>query len=156
MSTITAPTEVEKISVASQTKESKKQALIKQALAFLQTLGVETFRTPQGESFARIKVNEHVENWLIHSDTFRRWLEQEMYLMCGSFLPNSDIKDIRGHIDVGNATLMRSLARIFNKGELKVFLNPSSKGDPCYQQLLERFRKYFFENPIKTSSLVPI
>lgn len=90
--TIAAPTLVE--SSAPETKENKRQALIKQALAFLHTLGVETFRTPQGEAFARIKVNDHFENWPIHSDTFTRWLEQEMYLMGGSFLPNSIIQDI--------------------------------------------------------------
>jgi hypothetical protein len=62
----------------------------------------------------------------------------------------------RGHIDTGNEHLMKFLPKIFGKRELKVFLNPPSKDDPWYLQLVQRFRKYFLENPQKTSSLVPI
>jgi hypothetical protein len=61
----------------------------------------------------------------------------------------------RGHIDTGNEHLMQFLPKIFSKRELKVFLNPPSKDDPWYLQLVQRFRKYFFENPQKTSSVVP-
>src|SRR5260370_14826397 len=80
--------------LVSTSRENRRQQIIEKALAFLHTLGITLFRSPQSEPFAQIKVDDHHENWPLHSEIFRSWLEHELHLMMGYFPPVTIVKDI--------------------------------------------------------------
>ena len=66
-----------------ESRAEKHQQLVTQALEYLYSLGLDTFMTPQRESFARYRVDDHLENWPIASEEFTYWLEQELHAKYG-------------------------------------------------------------------------
>ena len=63
--------------------DRKKEALVK-ALAALPPEEAGPFRTPDGQLFVRIRVGEHFEHWPLHSETFLRYVERQLFLKLGA------------------------------------------------------------------------
>lgn len=78
--------------------KTQSQEIIEIALA----RGVELFHTPEGETYATVKVGSHKETWPITSrgsGPFRNWLRQEFYKKYGKPPGNQALQDAIGTLE---------------------------------------------------------
>jgi putative DNA primase/helicase len=61
--------------------------------------GATLFHTAQGESFASVSVNGHIETWPIHSASFKRWLRNLYYTQCDTSPGEQGVTEARATLE---------------------------------------------------------
>ncbi len=85
---------------AEEDKEGKERPRLTQTTLLLRLTDEATlFHTPDGESFASVPVNGHVENWPIRSQRFRQWLLRNYYLETKSAPQSTAVQEALGMVE---------------------------------------------------------
>ncbi|MDL1966518.1 MAG: toprim domain-containing protein, partial [Candidatus Desulfofervidus auxilii] len=87
---------------------------------------VELFHTPEQESYARIKINDHFEVWPVRKKAFKNWLARQFYLQTKK-APNSQALNDALNVIEGKA--------LYEGKEASVFVRIAKHEDNIYLDL---------------------